>query len=78
MKILYKPFAIIASLVGAKLGRTMFKSLWSKLDAAEPPAPTTGEASLPKVVGAGAPPRGTADMSFQPDMYVSMFGALVP
>jgi predicted DNA-binding transcriptional regulator YafY len=54
MKILYKPFAIIASVVGAKLGRTVFKSVWSKLDASEPPAPTTGEASLPKVVGAAA------------------------
>ena len=54
MRILYKPFAIIASLIGARLGRTVFKSLWSKLDSAEPPAPTTGEASMPKVVGAAA------------------------
>jgi hypothetical protein len=54
MKILYKPFAIIAAIIGARLGRSTFKSLWSKIDAAEPPAPTTAEASLPKVVGAAA------------------------
>jgi hypothetical protein len=54
MKLLYKPFAIIASLIGAKLGRNAFKSLWTKLDAADPPEPTTAEASLQKVVGAAA------------------------
>jgi predicted DNA-binding transcriptional regulator YafY len=54
MRILYKPFAIIAAIIGAKLGRSTFKSLWAKIDAAEPPAPTTPEASFPKVVGAAA------------------------
>ena len=54
MKILYKPFAIIASLVGARLGRTAFKKVWTQIDAADPPEPTTAEASLPKVVGAAA------------------------
>jgi predicted DNA-binding transcriptional regulator YafY len=54
MKILYKPFAIIAALVGAKLGRNAFKTLWTRIDAADPPEPTTEETSLPKVVGAAA------------------------
>jgi predicted DNA-binding transcriptional regulator YafY len=54
MKILYKPFAIIASLVGAKLGRNAFKKVWGKIDTADPPEPTTAEASFPKVVGAAA------------------------
>ncbi len=54
MKILYKPFAIIASLIAARIGRSVFKRLWSKIDEADPPAPTAPEASLPKVVGAAA------------------------
>jgi hypothetical protein len=54
MKIFYKPFAIIAGMIAARLGRSLFKGLWSKIDEAEPPAPTTRDASLPKVVGAAA------------------------
>jgi predicted DNA-binding transcriptional regulator YafY len=54
MKILYKPFAIIASLIGAKLGRSAFKNVWAKIDASDPPDPTTAEASFTKVVGAAA------------------------
>ncbi len=52
MKILYKPFALIASLIAARIGASAFKAIWSKIDAAEPPEPTTADASLPKVVGA--------------------------
>jgi hypothetical protein len=54
VKILYKPFAIIAAVIGARLGNNVFKQLWSLVDDAEPPPPTTAEASLPKVVGAAA------------------------
>jgi hypothetical protein len=54
MKIFYKPFAIIAGIIAARLGRTLFKGLWSKIDEAAPPAATTRDASLPKVVGAAA------------------------
>jgi hypothetical protein len=54
MRIFYKPFAILAGVVGARLGRSVFKSLWSRLDTSEPPAPTAPDASLPKVVGAAA------------------------
>jgi hypothetical protein len=54
MKILYKPFAIIAGVVGARLGRNTFKALWARIDAADPPGPTTAGASLPKVVTAAA------------------------
>ena len=52
MKILYKPFGIIASLIGAKIANSVFKALWSRIDHEEPPSPTTAEASFPKVVGA--------------------------
>jgi hypothetical protein len=54
MKILYKPFAILAGVIGSRLGRRMFKRLWARLDTSEPPAPTAPDASFPKVVGAAA------------------------
>jgi hypothetical protein len=54
MKLLYKPFGIIASMIGARLGHAAFKSLWSAIDSAEPPRPTTAQVSLPKVVAATA------------------------
>ncbi len=54
MRLLYKPFSIIAGLIAAKLGQSIFNQLWSRIDTAEPPKPTTEEASLPKVVGAAA------------------------
>jgi hypothetical protein len=52
MKILYKPFAIIAGVLGARLGKKAFQSLWAKIDDSEPPAPNTEQASLGKVVAA--------------------------
>ena len=54
MKILYKPFAIIAGLIGARIARAVFRALWSRVDEGEPPKPTTAGASFPKVVGAAA------------------------
>jgi Protein of unknown function (DUF4235) len=54
MKLLYKPVAIIASLIAGRLGRSLFRSLWSRLDDAPPPKPGSGEASVAKVVGAQA------------------------
>jgi xanthosine utilization system XapX-like protein len=54
MKFLYKPLALIAGLVGAKVGHSVFKTLWARIDAGEPPKPTIEEASLGKVVGAAA------------------------
>jgi hypothetical protein len=50
MKLLYKPFAIIAGIVSARLGATAFKQLWARIDSADPPAPTSSEANLTKVV----------------------------
>lgn len=54
MKVLYKPFGIVAGLIGAKLGKRAFDALWAKFDAAEPPHVTTRDASIGKVVGAAA------------------------
>jgi Protein of unknown function (DUF4235) len=54
MKILYKPFGIIAGVIGAKIAQSIFKTVWSRIDADDPPRPTTADASLSKVVGAAA------------------------
>jgi hypothetical protein len=54
MKLVYKPFAIIAGAIGGKLGQSVFKALWAKIDSGEPPKPTIEEASLGKIVGAAA------------------------
>src|ERR1700750_3203672 len=54
MKLLYKPFAIIASLIAARLGHSVFKQIWSQLDDEQPPKPTTHDAKVPKVIAAAA------------------------
>jgi hypothetical protein len=54
MKILYKPFGIIAGIISAKLGQRAFKRLWARIDDGAPPKPTTADASLGKVIGAAA------------------------
>jgi hypothetical protein len=55
MKLLYKPFGIVAGVVGAKLGQNVFKTLWGQIDESdEPPRPKTRDASLGKVVAASA------------------------
>ncbi|MHB8658317.1 MAG: DUF4235 domain-containing protein [Solirubrobacteraceae bacterium] len=54
MKLLYKPFSIIAGAIGSKLGQQTFRGVWARFDDGLPPPPTSPEASLPKVVGAAA------------------------
>ena len=54
MKLLYKPFGVIAGIIGAKLGERLFRALWAKLDSDEPPKPTRREATTGKVVAAAA------------------------
>jgi hypothetical protein len=54
MKLLYKPFSIIAGLIAARIGRSVFQTFWARIDNEPPPVPGTGEASLGKLVGAQA------------------------
>jgi hypothetical protein len=54
MKILYKPFGIIAGLIGARIAKAVFSALWGRIDRDTPPKATTEEASFPKVVVAAA------------------------
>lgn len=51
---LYKPFALIAGVIGAKIGHQLFRVLWSKLDRDDPPEPTRRDASTGKIVAAAA------------------------
>jgi hypothetical protein len=54
MRLLYKPFAIIAGIFARLLGRSIFRTLWSRIDDQPPPEPLTGEGSMGKVIGAKA------------------------
>jgi Protein of unknown function (DUF4235) len=54
MRLLYKPFAIIAGIIARLLGRSAFRTVWSRIDEEPPPHPLTGEGSMAKVVGARA------------------------
>lgn len=51
---LYKPFGVIAGIIGAKIGNRLFQMAWLKFDSDEPPKPTEREASTGKVVAAAA------------------------
>jgi uncharacterized protein DUF4235 len=54
MRLLYKPFAIVAGIFARLLGRSLFRTLWSRIDEEPPPQPLTGEGSIAKLVGARA------------------------
>ena len=54
MKILYKPFSMIASAFASKVGQGAFKAIWSRVDDAEPPEATVARTTLTKVVAAAA------------------------
>lgn len=54
MKLLYKPFAIIAGLISGRIGRAAFRKLWGRIDEEPPPKPGSGEGQLVKVVAGQA------------------------
>ncbi|HZV73198.1 MAG TPA: DUF4235 domain-containing protein [Conexibacter sp.] len=54
MKLLYKPFGLLAGIAGGMLARRIFDVVWARIDDAEPPTATTEQASLPRIVGAAA------------------------
>ena len=51
---LYKPFSLIAGVLGAALGRRAFKAIWSNVSTEPKPEPDEPHASLPQVVTAAA------------------------
>ncbi len=55
MKFIYKPFSIMASAVGKKLGQAAFEALWAAIGEGErPPKPTASELPLARVATAAA------------------------
>ena len=54
LRLLYKPMAILGAIIAGKVGRSVFRSVWAKIDDEQPPKPGTGQSSLVKVVGAQA------------------------
>lgn len=54
MKLLYKPFGILLGILGGVLAKRIFTFIWERLDAEDPPKPTTKRAPLSKVVAAAA------------------------
>lgn len=54
IRLFYKPFALLAGLISARLGRRIFTKVWAKLDNDPPPPPTAGGAGFGKVVSAAA------------------------
>jgi hypothetical protein len=54
MKLLYKPMALVFGLISARIGKSIFKAIWSAIDDADPPEPSAPSASFGKVVGAAA------------------------
>jgi hypothetical protein len=54
MKLLYKPFGIVAGIIAGLLSKKLFEAIWGVIDKEEPPKPTTQEADWPKVIAAAA------------------------
>jgi hypothetical protein len=52
MKLLYRPFGLIAALISARLARRLFKMVWARIDQHAPPRASTEHTTLPKVVAA--------------------------
>jgi hypothetical protein len=55
MKLLYKPFSIVARSVGTRLGQNAFDAIWGQVAGSDqPPSPTAGRVSLPRVAASAA------------------------
>lgn len=54
MKILYKPFGIVAGIIGGRLARKIFESVWAHIDNRPPPKPGTEHTDVPKAIAAVA------------------------
>ncbi len=55
MKLLYKPFSLVAKSLGTRLGKSAFDAVWEQVASSEePPSPTAGRVSLPRVAASAA------------------------
>jgi hypothetical protein len=53
-KLLYKPFGIVAGIIGGLLSKRLFEFIWTKIDEEDPPKATTLETTWPKALAAAA------------------------
>jgi hypothetical protein len=54
MKLIYKPFGLLAGIVAGLLARRVFTVVWGAIDDHEPPEATTERASWTRVLAAAA------------------------
>jgi hypothetical protein len=54
MKLLYKPFGLIAGLIAGFVSEKIFNFIWARFDDQEPPEPKTEDAPVGKVLAAAA------------------------
>lgn len=54
MKLLYKPFGIVAGILAGFLSKKLFNLIWGLIDEEEPPKAKTADASWAKVIAATA------------------------
>lgn len=54
MKILYKPFGIVAGIISGRLARKIFEALWARIDKRPPPKPGVEHTDVPKAIAAAA------------------------
>ena len=59
MKLLFKPIALIAGLLAARVANHAFQALWSLIDDEDPPKPTTAQTTTGKAVAAAVLEAGT-------------------
>jgi len=52
MKLIYKPISIVLGILGGLVGRQVFNQVWQRVDAEEPPEPTTRDSSILRVMAA--------------------------
>jgi hypothetical protein len=50
MRLLYKPFGIIAGIIAGRIGQKAFRNVWAKVDEEPLPRPGTGQGTAGKVV----------------------------
>jgi hypothetical protein len=54
MKLLYKPFGLVAGILAGLVASKIYEFIWARFDDQEPPEATTKDAPLVKVLGAAA------------------------
>ena len=59
MRLLYKPLSLVAGVLAARAAKASFEAIWARIDAREPPKPTTQEATLREVMAAAVLEAGT-------------------